>query len=50
MISISPLEIKVTTKKGSLKRLAINEVSILRQSRQAAYLKVTLGKIILLKI
>ena len=45
MISISPLEIKVTTKKGSLKRsLAINEVSILRQSRQAAYLKVTLGK------
>ena len=45
MISISPLEIKVTTKKGILKRsLAINEVSILRQSRQAAYLKVTLGK------
>ena len=41
MISISPLEMKVITKKGiSKKYLAINEVSILRQSRQAASLQV----------
>ena len=36
MISISPLEMKVTTKTGAKKEsIAINEVSILRQSRQA---------------
>ena len=45
MISISPLEMKVITKnKVSKKYLAINEVSILRQSRQAASLAVDLGK------
>ena len=45
MLSISPLEMKVITKKGILKKsLAINEVSILRQSRQAAYLEITIGK------
>ena len=45
MLSISPLEMKVVTKKGILKKsLAINEVSILRQSRQAAYLEITMGK------
>ena len=45
MLSISPLEMKVITKKGILKKsLAINEVSILRQSRQAAYLEITMGK------
>ena len=37
LISISPLEMKVKTKTGQLKTsIAINEVSILRQSRQAA--------------
>ena len=45
MISISPLEMKVTTKMGVKKKsIAINEVSILRQSRQAASLNVKLGK------
>ena len=45
MISISPLEMKVTTKMGVKKRsIAINEVSILRQSRQAASLNIKLGK------
>ena len=44
MISISPLEMKVVNKHGIIKKsLAINEVSILRQSRQAATLKVTSG-------
>jgi len=44
MISISPLEMKVITKNGiSKKYLAINEVSILRQSRQAASLSITCG-------
>ncbi len=40
MISISPLEMIVTTNKRSKKCLAINEVSILRQSRQAANLSI----------
>ena len=45
MISISPLEMKVITKnKISKKYLAINEVSVLRQSRQAASLEVVSGK------
>jgi len=45
MITISPLEMKVITKnRVSKKYLAINEVSILRQSRQAASLEVVLGK------
>ena len=36
MISISPLEMEVITKNKTTKKyLAINEVSILRQSRQA---------------
>ena len=39
--TISPLEMKVTNNKNSIKRyLAINEVSILRQSRQAANLSI----------
>tara|TARA_Y100001935_G_C17237684_1_gene473905 strand:- start:63 stop:839 length:777 start_codon:yes stop_codon:yes gene_type:complete len=37
---ISPLEMKVQTNKNIKKYLAINEVSILRQSRQAAYLSI----------
>ena len=50
MISISPLEMKVITKnKISKKYLAINEVSILRQSRQAASLEVTSGKKYIIK-
>ena len=45
LISISPLEMKVLTKTGQLKTsIAINEVSILRQSRQAANLKIKNGK------
>ena len=44
LISISPLEMKVLTKTGQLKTsIAINEVSILRQSRQAANLKIKNG-------
>ena len=44
MISISPLEMIVDSKKKSKKKfLAINEVSILRQSRQAASLSIKYG-------
>ena len=39
-IKISPLEMNVRTKTNSKKNLAINEVSILRQSRQAATLSI----------
>jgi len=39
-VSISPLEMTVVTKKKIKKSLAINEVSILRQSRQAANLSI----------
>ena len=50
MISIFPLEMKVITKNGiSKKYLAINEVSILRQSRQAASLQVISGKKYIIK-
>tara|TARA_B100001027_G_C16184153_1_gene292944 strand:+ start:51 stop:818 length:768 start_codon:yes stop_codon:yes gene_type:complete len=40
MINISPLEMKVITKNKIRKVIAINEVSILRQSRQAANLSI----------
>ena len=44
MISISPLEMEVqSTSKPKKKFLAINEVSILRQSRQAASLSIRYG-------
>ena len=44
MITISPLEMIVRTKNGLIKKsLAINEVSILRQSRQAASLSIKNG-------
>ena len=44
MISISPLEMVVKNKNNQIKKLlAINEVSILRQSRQAASLSITHG-------
>ena len=50
MISISPLEMKVITRNGiSKKYFAINEVSILRQSRQAASLQVVSGKKYIIK-
>ena len=41
MITISPLEMVVKTKNNLIKKsIAINEVSILRQSRQAAFLSI----------
>ena len=40
MISISPLEMSVINNNSTKKCLAINEVSILRQSRQAANLSI----------
>ena len=43
MIKISPLEMKVNTKNKMKKYLAINEVSILRQSRQAASISIKNG-------
>jgi NAD+ kinase len=44
MINISPLEMIVKNKSNQTKKyLAINEVSILRQSRQAAFLSINYG-------
>ena len=43
MIKISPLEMKVSNKNKTKKCLAINEVSILRQSRQAASVSIKSG-------
>ncbi len=44
MISISPLEMFVRNNKNQIRKsLAINEVSILRQSRQAASISITYG-------
>ena len=40
MVTISPLEMTVSSKQGLRKYLAINEVSILRQNRQAANLSI----------
>ena len=50
LITISPLEMKVTNKQGSIKKyLAINEVSILRQSRQAASVLIKVGSKVIIK-
>jgi len=50
MISISPLEMVVKNKKNQIKRsLAINEVSVLRQSRQTASLSINCGSRQLIK-
>ena len=50
MISISPLEMIVKNNKNQIKKsLAINEVSILRQSRQAAFLSVKHGSKLIIK-
>ena len=43
-ISISPLEMIVNTKKIKKENIAINEISILRQSRQAASLTIKSNK------
>ena len=51
MISISPLEMIVKNKNNLIKRLiAINEVSVLRQSRQAASISIKHGLKIIIKI
>ena len=50
LISISPLQMKVKTKNNQIRNsIAINEVSILRQSRQAALLSIKVGKTNLIK-
>ncbi len=50
LITISPLEMVVKNKQGlNKKSIAINEVSILRQSRQAASLLIKSGKKIIIK-
>jgi len=50
LISISPLEVKVITKTGNThSNIAINEVSLLRQTRQAASLQIVSGKRVLIK-
>ena len=50
MISISPLEMTVTAKNNQNKKhIAINEVSILRQSRQAASLSISNGSTQIIK-
>tara|TARA_B100001250_G_scaffold399228_1_gene408394 strand:+ start:515 stop:1285 length:771 start_codon:yes stop_codon:yes gene_type:complete len=51
MISISPLQMIVKNKIGKRKKtIAINEVSILRESRQAASLSIKIGSNYLIKI
>ena len=50
LVSISPLEMKVITKTGkTYSNIAINEVSLLRQTKQAASLQIMSGKRILIK-
>ena len=50
LVSISPLEMKALTKRNkTLSAIAINEVSLLRQGRQTAALKVSIGKRILIQ-
>ena len=50
LISISPLEVKVITKTGNIhSSIAINEVSLLRQTRQAASLRIVNGQRVLIK-
>jgi len=50
IINISPLEMIVTTKSGIKKTaIAINEVSLLRQSKQTASLKIVNGKKTIIK-
>ena len=50
MITISPLEMKVITKDNKIKKsLAINEVSVLRQSRQASSISIKNGSKFVIK-
>ena len=50
LVQIHPLEMKVITKKNQLKKsIAINEVSVLRQSKQTASVKIYNGKKIVIK-
>ena len=49
MTCISPLEMKVISKDNTKKVLAINEVSILRQSRQAANLSIKINSKYIMK-
>ena len=50
LFNISPLQIRAINKNGKIfKAIAINEVSLLRQSRQTASLQVFKGKTILIK-
>ena len=50
MVSISPLQMTVKNKNNQIKRsIAINEVSVLRQSRQAASLSIRQGIRIIIK-
>jgi len=50
LFTISPLEMKVLTRSGkTFTAIAINEVSMLRQSRQTASLQIIRGKKILIK-
>ena len=50
MITIFPLEMTTKSKNNEIKKnLAINEVSILRQSRQAAYLSIKNGSRYIIK-
>tara|TARA_B000000460_G_scaffold185145_1_gene133020 strand:+ start:46 stop:816 length:771 start_codon:yes stop_codon:yes gene_type:complete len=50
LVSISPLEVKVTTKKNKIiSAFAINEVSLLRQSRQTASLQIISSKKVIIK-
>ena len=49
-ITISPLEMSIKNKSGSTKKsIAINEVSVLRQSRQAASLSIINGSKVIIK-
>ncbi len=50
LITIAPLEMKVTTKTGrNYSNIAINEISLLRHTKQAASLQIMNGKKILIK-
>jgi len=50
LINISPLEMHAINKNNkTFKAIAINEISLLRQSRQTASLKLNIGKKVLLK-
>tara|TARA_Y100000590_G_scaffold341607_1_gene389825 strand:- start:2300 stop:3076 length:777 start_codon:yes stop_codon:yes gene_type:complete len=50
LVSISPLEAKISNKKNkALSAFAINEVSLLRQSRQTASLQIINGKKVIIK-